>query len=150
MALIQVMHSPCRKLAPPHQVRQLGDIGRNAPGFVLGHEIGRGSAPRFFLVVHVSERLTAAVAGAIAPRGFYLDPLSGCICRSIARCFGTSGNVCMAKLLRVVSCPDGTAMVRMARASRVRAAITPAQPRRRFQDAGARKGQSRPNWATMR
>jgi hypothetical protein len=28
-------------LRPPQQVRQLGDIGRNAPGFILGHEIGR-------------------------------------------------------------------------------------------------------------
>ena len=38
--------------SPPQQIRQLGDVHRNAPRLVLGHEL-RGSSPaRLFLVVH--------------------------------------------------------------------------------------------------
>jgi hypothetical protein len=44
------------------QLRQLGDIGGDAPRFVLGHEISRRSAPRFLLVVvHIRNRVTVLI-----------------------------------------------------------------------------------------
>ena len=43
------------------QLRQLGDVGGDAPGFVLGHEIGRRSAPGLLLVVHIRKRIPVAI-----------------------------------------------------------------------------------------
>ena len=48
-------------LQPLHQLRKLGDVGRDAPRFVSGHQIGRRSAPWFFLVIHLRERVAVPV-----------------------------------------------------------------------------------------
>jgi hypothetical protein len=49
-----------------HQLRQLGDVGGDAPRFVTGHEIGRRSPARLVLVVHID---CCTALGCVAGRG---------------------------------------------------------------------------------
>lgn len=44
---------------PLQQLRQLGDIHRNAARLVLGHELGCGAPAGLLLVIDVRERLRA-------------------------------------------------------------------------------------------
>jgi len=43
------------------QVRQFGDVHRDAPRLVLGHEFGSRSPPQLLLVIRVGERLPTTV-----------------------------------------------------------------------------------------
>jgi hypothetical protein len=58
----------------PQQLRQLGDVGGDAPGFVAGEELGRCAPARLILEVDVGERLPlwsrklAAAGGRRSPR----------------------------------------------------------------------------------
>jgi len=47
---------------PRQQLRQLGDVGGDAPRFVLGQQVGRCTPPRLLLEVEVAERLPVLVA----------------------------------------------------------------------------------------
>ena len=43
-------------------LRQLGDVGGDAPGLVVGEELGRCAASRLLFEIHVGERLPVGVA----------------------------------------------------------------------------------------
>ena len=69
--------SMCRALVPgrpgfmdprlPQQLRQLGDVGGDAPGLVAGEQLGRCAAARLLLEIDVGERLPVGVADDEAP-----------------------------------------------------------------------------------
>jgi hypothetical protein len=46
----------------PQKVRQLGDIGGDAPGLVAGEQVRRRATAGLLLEIDVGERLTAGVA----------------------------------------------------------------------------------------
>jgi hypothetical protein len=41
----------------PQQLRQLGDVGGNTPGLVLGQQARRCTSPRFILELDIRQRL---------------------------------------------------------------------------------------------
>ena len=43
------------------QLRQLGDVGGDAPGLVAGEELGRRPSPRFILAIDVGQCLPVGV-----------------------------------------------------------------------------------------
>jgi hypothetical protein len=49
--------SGVRAYARRHQLRQLGDIRRDAPRFILREQLGRRSAARLFLEIGIGELL---------------------------------------------------------------------------------------------
>lgn len=51
--------APLRALS--QQVGKLGDVHRNAPRFVLGHELGRRAPAGLFLVIDIGQRLPVGV-----------------------------------------------------------------------------------------
>jgi hypothetical protein len=55
-------------LSPACQLRQLGDVGGDAPGLVAGWQLGRRAPTGLFLEIDVGERLTGGVADDEAPR----------------------------------------------------------------------------------
>jgi hypothetical protein len=48
-------------LRPTQQLRQLGDVGGDPPGFIAGHKIGRRSPARLLLVLDIRERVAVLV-----------------------------------------------------------------------------------------
>ena len=56
------------------QLRQLGDVGGDAPGLVAGEQLGRRTPPRLILEVHVGQRLPVGVAGDEAGVGLLGGP----------------------------------------------------------------------------
>jgi hypothetical protein len=49
------------------QLRQLGDVGGDAPRLVLSEQLGRGASSRLLLEIDVGERLPVGVADDEAP-----------------------------------------------------------------------------------
>ena len=47
---------------PAQQLRQLGDVGGDAPGLVAGEQLGRRAPSRLILEIDIGQRLTAGVA----------------------------------------------------------------------------------------
>jgi hypothetical protein len=60
------------------QLRQLGDVGGDAPGLVARHQSSRRSACRLLLEIDVGERAAVGVADDEAGVGF-LDGLGRCL-----------------------------------------------------------------------
>jgi hypothetical protein len=56
------------------QLRQLGDVGGDAPGLVAGEEVRRRATPRLLLEIDVGERLPVGVADDEARVGFLDGP----------------------------------------------------------------------------
>jgi hypothetical protein len=50
-----------RLSAGPQQLRQLGDVGGDAPSLVAGEQLGGGAASRLILEIDVGERLPVGV-----------------------------------------------------------------------------------------
>jgi hypothetical protein len=47
---------------PPQQLRQLGDVGGDAPGLVAREQTGSRPSARFIFEIHVGQRLPVGVA----------------------------------------------------------------------------------------
>ena len=65
-------------LRPLQQLRQLGDVGGDAPGFIAGEQISRRSASRFVLVLKVGQArsfLSFAFRTKRSPAWLELSPL---------------------------------------------------------------------------
>jgi hypothetical protein len=60
-----------RLVGGAQQLRQLGDVGGNAPGLVAGEEMRRRPPSRLLLAIDVSERLPVGVADDKAGVGFH-------------------------------------------------------------------------------
>jgi hypothetical protein len=61
-------------LLAPQQLRQLSDIGGDAPGFVAGQQLARRAPPRFILAIDKGERLSIVIARDEAGGGFLDGP----------------------------------------------------------------------------